>query len=489
MKKLFTLFVALAAVMSMSAKTIYLQVNDDWKSYGAVFFVHSWGGAADDDQMLTVSENDDHLYSAVIPDDNNNLLFVRAQGECTSIPWNSENLWTQTADLEIPEGKDCYTLTGWTTGEWTKYGEVALPAKFYITGILGSWSPNAIKATTDTFIVENVPAGHHALKVTDGTWDVVKGLSDISNFNKYLYPDQDGNVCFTLSEAANVTVTYIAGEEEVFTVASDKFIVPSVKLVGEGEAFGNWSGDDAIVFADNNEVSASHTFTLAANQHVVFKMIRADDWLSKVGENNTNYGLNRGWPSAEGLTRPGEGETPSLELSADLAGEYTLTWTYATGTLSVTFPEPELENGFYLVGKFNSVDAWTAADLTAAKKFEWHKNVGEGNEEWKITAELHIGDEFKAAYVYLDAITEYIPNDADTKYLVVNEDQAGTKTIYFQQLYNETWGGHFWVAEPDTTTAVVNANANAKAVKRIVNGQIIILRDGKTFNALGAEMR
>ena len=41
MKKIFSLFVAVMAICSLSAKTIYLQVNDDWKSFGAVFFVHS----------------------------------------------------------------------------------------------------------------------------------------------------------------------------------------------------------------------------------------------------------------------------------------------------------------------------------------------------------------------------------------------------------------------------------------------------------------
>ena len=52
MRKIFSFFVAVMAVSSLSAKSIYLQVNDDWKSFGAVFFVHSWGGAADADVKL-----------------------------------------------------------------------------------------------------------------------------------------------------------------------------------------------------------------------------------------------------------------------------------------------------------------------------------------------------------------------------------------------------------------------------------------------------
>lgn len=38
----------------------------------------------------------------------------------------------------------------------------------------------------------------------------------------------------------------------------------------------------------------------------------------------------------------------------------------------------------------------------------------------------------------------------------------------------------------DTTTAIASTVAETKVVKRIVNGQLVIIRDGKTFNALGA---
>ena len=123
MRKIFSFFAAVMAVSSLSAKSIYLQVNDDWKSFGAVFFVHSWGGAADADAKLALVEGEEYLFSAEIPNDNNNLLFVRAQGDSQSIPWDTENLWTKTSDLVIPEGKDCYYLVGWTDGAWLSHGD------------------------------------------------------------------------------------------------------------------------------------------------------------------------------------------------------------------------------------------------------------------------------------------------------------------------------------------------------------------------------
>jgi len=41
----------------------------------------------------------------------------------------------------------------------------------------------------------------------------------------------------------------------------------------------------------------------------------------------------------------------------------------------------------------------------------------------------------------------------------------------------------------ETPTAIETNNAKVNAVKRIVNGQVVILRDGKMFNMLGAEVR
>ena len=522
MKKFFSLFVAALLSVTMFAneggtltadpaapidpsetvELTYDGTGTNFANWEPKCFIHTWLVAADGetfskDYGTTWAECDgDGDYAAL--DDNVKMTFVS-----TGIYTINMNIakFFDVAEEDLEKiGKIGVIVRAQYPGENNRTNDLFLdvavpgapepiPAKFYITGILGEWNPNAIKSTENSYVVENVPAGHHALKVTvDGTWNTSKGLAQISESNKYFYPDQDGNVCFSLSETANVTVTYIAGEPEVFTVSSDKFTVPSVKLVGEGEAFGNWNEANAIVFADNNEESASHTFTLARNQHVIFKMIRGGDWLSKIGEGNTNFGLNRDFTTTSDFTRPGEGETPSLELAADLAGEYTLTWTYATGELKVTFPEPTLVNGFYLVGDFNGTPAWNVEDLTADKIFVWNKNIGEGNEEWKVTVDLHAGDEFKACYVYMDQITEYIPANSEEKYYVDNNHAGNGKTIYFQQKYNMEWGGHFYV-EATTPTAVENTQAADKAVKCMENGQLIIVRDGVQYNVLGGVVR
>ncbi len=168
MRKILSLFVAVLLVSSLSAKTIYLHANDDWKSFGAVFFIHSWGGAADADVMMALVENEMYLFSADIPDDNNNLLFIRAQGESESIPWGTENLWTQTADLEIPEGKDCYFLVGWTDGAWIAHDDN--PAASIVGNFNGdeTWGQGAHPMT----IAEDKTTATVTFALTEGTYEM-----------------------------------------------------------------------------------------------------------------------------------------------------------------------------------------------------------------------------------------------------------------------------------------------------------------------------
>jgi hypothetical protein len=63
-------------------------------------------------------------------------------------------------------------------------------------------------------------------------------------------------------------------------------------------------------------------------------------------------------------------------------------------------------------------------------------------------------------------------------------DQAGNYTF--------TWtfaSQNLAVTFPEIPSAVDNIQAEGKSVKRIVNGELRIIRDGKTFNALGAEVK
>ena len=64
--------------------------------------------------------------------------------------------------------------------------------------------------------------------------------------------------------------------------------------------------------------------------------------------------------------------------------------------------------------------------------------------------------------------------------IIANPSTAGSGTFYLRNIV---------LTVPDDATAIDNIAAQGKAVKVIRNGQVFIVRDGKTYNALGAEVK
>ena len=204
------------------------------------------------------------------------------------------------------------------------------------------------------------------------------------------------------------------------------------------------------------------------NDHLVFVRLN--------GETTGYDWTDDRWSQTTNLDLPEEGKNLFVVMAGGTGNECTGIWG--------AYPS-RLEDGYYLVGKFGGVDAWDYASLTAEKKFEWNKTVGEGNEEWKVMADLAEGDKVKVCYVYYDAITEYFPAGEGNEYVVDANHAGNGKTIYFQQLHNYEWGGQIYI-EANEPTAIENTNAAIKTVKMIENGQMIIIKNGVKYNAQGA---
>lgn len=268
MRKIFSFFVAVMAVSSLSAKSIYLHVNDDWKSFGAVFFVHSWGGAADADAKLALVEGEEYLFSVEIPDDNNSLVFVRAQGESQSIPWGTGDLWNKTTDLGIPDdGKDCFYLVGWTDGKWLSHGDS--PAISIVGNFPGegTWGPDAHPMTiaadkasaSVTFALEK---GSYEMKVLlegfylslngegdtkyqiNRDWNHADNVNMVNNGRNFEFvADQAGDYTFTWTFASqNLVVAFPALPTEVETIQTEgksvkRIVNGELRIVREGKTF------------------------------------------------------------------------------------------------------------------------------------------------------------------------------------------------------------------------------------------------------------
>ena len=250
--------------------------------------------------------------------------------------------------------------------------------------------------------------------------------------------------------------------------------VPVIKIAGD---FNDWTAT-ALTPVDEN--TASITVNLNKAQNWGFKMIVGEKWLS-AGEEGVDY--KRGDAAIAVKHEGGMGN--NVFIVADIAGEYTITWTYADSTVAVAFPElPEitLADGYYVIG----LTGWSIYSLSASLKLE--ESEGAEVPEYVLkNVVLTEGQEMKVVEVKDKKLGNWYGMKDDKNYQVTS-DVAGTRDIYFRPTYNEAWEGHIFVNWEDAT-AIDNAKANAKAVKSIENGMLIIRREGKTYNVLGVEMR
>ena len=502
MKKIFSLFVALTAVFSLSAEKVYFVNTQGWQTVK----IHLWGGSADGTawpgvDMQLVNEQiqgfDVYEYSA-------------DAGSYTNCIFNNGS-GTQTADLVWTAGK--YFVDGaWYAKEDIP---VLVPAKYYITGDSAlmvdaglekgkAWNPSAIKSEKDTFVLNLKANQDYLLKLTiNGTWNGennVKGYNELSEKTEGLKGVDDGNgglnVGFTLKEAGEVKVVYVAaaGETpEVFKLIGNFYVeqtpeptLPYVALIGE---MNNWDGGVNQLIPANDGKTAAVTVNLAmnANNGYSFKILVGPIGLSAKG-NEGSYVIHREWTSVK-LDWVAE-NSDALWLSMDIAGDYTFTYTYADSTLAVTFPakpEPKLKDGYYLMGVIGGVaTTWNFESLKAEHLFARNEGATEV-EEYTLNVTLAKDDELQVVGVTNDAIGPWFPggDNGEWNYKVAADMKA---IIYFRPNKDgsdDWWHKCIYVAA-DEETAIGNVDANEKAQKMIVNGQLLIIKAGKTYNILGA---
>ena len=186
-----------------TTRTIYLNGGGAslWNQADAVFFVHAWGGT-DVDVLMTQVEGD--VYSADIPSDNTSLLFVRMAPGSEAINWDTK--WNQSTDQTIPAEKNLFTMTDWSNGTWSVYGETPEPptpveAAYYLVGTMNSWqAAEAYKfAAAET-------EGEYLLHTTLAVGDEIKVIK-IEGETTTWYPAEGGNY---VVDAAH------AGEKDIY---------------------------------------------------------------------------------------------------------------------------------------------------------------------------------------------------------------------------------------------------------------------------------
>ena len=373
-----------------------------------------------------------------------------------------------------------------------KFG-IPVPAKFYITGDSAlvvnagldkeqAWNPAAIKSEVVSYKL-NLEAGDYMLTITlDGTWGEGKvlGYDAMTTKKDGLTRGEgqaDDNICFTLTEAGEVSVHY---DGEFFFLSGNFYVAPvEVHYYFKN----NWGGEEWTWKEITNEEGYYMLGPVAVGgEGVNFHTAMTDDapfitW-AEISAFDASYE-----PAVIGA-----GDTVLFFFDPEEVNTYTgANGLSAQITYKYVAPEEpvyRLENGYYL---FGSAQEWDVANLTAEDKFA--VNLNSDVEEYVLTATLAENQEFKVVYVENDAIKTYYPDGTDNDY-EVDAAHAGVTDIYFRPNYNgsEDWHNNCIYVLPTSGTAIDKVAGEAKAVKILKNGMLIIEKNGVKYNVLGVRL-
>lgn len=167
-------------------------------------------------------------------------------------------------------------------------------------------------------------AGEVAFKVTeDHAWTVA-------------YPAQDYKLAIAETGIYTLTITFNPADQAVAATATktgDVVIIPTIAM--HGNFLGEWKDTENFTLAAD-DATATLTLTIAeGNYEFGMRIGGSGNWTSN------GVAFTRENASAEIVAGSG-----NLTLAADVAGEYTFTWTFETNTLAITFPvvETALDN-------------------------------------------------------------------------------------------------------------------------------------------------
>lgn len=347
---------------------------------------------------------------------------------------------------------------------------------------------SAVEGETDLWVAEIDLAKFEKIIFTrilpDGTYKGVKTAD--------LVIPSDGKNLYTVTKATRdwsndpEALAETDGEWSVYTPAAPvdpdpetPGELPVVELVG---VMNDWT--PAALTPAEDEKTASIKVELKAMNYE-FKIKVAGNWLTLDAGPDAKYEIKRDHNAPEKhFGSLGE----NTVLVVDVPGEYILTWTYADSTLAVTFPalpEITLSDGYYLIG----LTGWSIYALTEDLKLEKNTGLEDADEYFKKNVVLEEGQEFKVVEVKDKALGAWFgmgesADNANDNYKV-SADVKGTRDIYFRPEYKADWKGHIFVNWE--ATAIDNTAVEAKAVKMIENGQIVIIKNGVRYNVLGAQ--
>ena len=307
-------------------------------------------------------------------------------------------------------------------------------AKYYIVGnaaVMGEWDPTAVPSAAEEYVIANLPAGDYAFRLSlDGTWNKTKGFSDLKTpVAAGLKAGNDNNICFTLKETSDVTITY---NGTTFTVTGNFYYrVPVLKDL----LFvpGVWAEEDAKIAAwiwtrkEGHEMEDQWTAFFAPKS-------KDNDTLSvKLDADADSIVFVRFNKTAEAPSWEDKQDFRWNSLAGDTIDKIDLTYTI-TGWSEGTW-DPYIPAKYYLTG-----DSALVVDAGLDKAKAWNSDAIKATEETYVIKNLKAGQHYSLKLIDGEKWNGYneltskalgLRTDDDNNIIIVL-DKAGDVTVTYK---------------------------------------------------------
>lgn len=445
--------------------------------------------------------------------------------------WDPGMKFTKPAD-----GQNCVRVAAdGNSYTWDTY--VDLTTDFYLAGSFNTWSTTANRfmkasgdATEATVTINITEYSNITFKVIDnGNWrgcnpvktitkddNSVTILSDAEGHNVAMTPYAAGDYIFTLDlTTREVTVSYPDG---------DPMPIPT-NIYLSCDVLNSWAAaDPAYKFAVSGDI-ATLDVTLDALTNYAFKLVFNDAWLG------ANYNFKYYWCTDV----PMIADETQANLYSFKEGTYTFTYNLTSGELSIAYPATTATNMTISEYEYATLYSATAFDvpaeveayvipevdgikLTMERIYRIPANTGVLLHAAQGTYPFYEGDgrwmDAPASNLLRGTTTdETINNDKvhyvlsyDTEYNVGFYWPYGTGATYGVGAFENKAGKAYlelggqaasviarrgFPIRPvqDAATGLDEIESQGEAQKVIHNGQLLIIREGRIYNAQGARVQ
>lgn len=481
MKKIFTLFAALACVMLMFAakETVYFVNAEDWTGD---ITVHGWGGSASDTQWpgVPATKESEQIAGKDV------WSFTADAGAYANIIFtNKKNGDKQTGNLKWTAGK-YYVKNGWYTKEEaaTAVGIPTPTYDYYVAGSFNGWvnpDPSCGMALVgDVYKVTlSLDAGEHQMKVTNGTWDNAKGYDAVGAKYEEVSraPGNDGNILVKLAAGKEVVVVYNKNTDKITfegLTATGETPETSSKYYVTG-TFNGWENPDHAYAMTGEGNIYKKDLTLAAGAHML-----------KVTNGTWDDGCNWGYGNITGAYEEvSEGTNDEGEKNGNilitLVAEKTVTVVFDADSKKISFEgltESQVTISYVLMGVN---DDWSVGIAMT-------KNEGADNEEYMLLGQnISEGDSVKVVRLENGEAKHWCGNVKEGVTVTITPDDKMGNIILTPGAYDfyyDVAADAIWIAE-STQSVIGNIAVEKKAIKIVRNGQLYILREGVMYNIFG----